>query len=81
MCLAVVHFLPTGTLLAYTDLDWQTGLTMQSGHMMMVSRVNMMVSRVNMMVSPQHQLILARAVILSLSQENTARLHLLEHSM
>ena len=74
MCLAVVHFLPTGSLLAYTDLDWQTGLTMQSGHMMMVSRVNMM-------VSPQHQLILARAVILSLSQENTARLHLLDHSM
>ena len=70
----MVHFLPTGTLLAYTDLDWQTGLTMQSGHMMMVSRVNMM-------VSPQHQLILARAVILSLSQENTARLHLLDHSM
>ena len=74
MCLAVVHFLPTGSLLAYTDLDWQTGLTMQSGHMMMVSRVNMM-------VSPQHQLILARAVIVSLSQENTARLHLLDHSM
>ena len=72
----MVHFLPTGSLLAYTDLDWQTGLTMQSGHMMMVSRVNMMVSP-----SPQHQLILARAVIVSLSQENTARLHLLDHSM
>ena len=28
MCLTVVQFLPTGHLLAYTDLDWQRGLNM-----------------------------------------------------
>merc|ERR1719483_303325 len=55
----------------------QTGARdLQPGHMGMVSRVDGDTTTL-----PLHQFTLARAVILSLDQENTARLYLLDHGM
>jgi len=96
VCLTVVQFLPTGHILGYTDMDWQKKLAMldqelqfsqsvtlqsgardlQAGHMVMVSRADLQLNTL-----PKHPFTLARAVVLSLSMEDTARLYLMDHGM
>lgn len=97
VCLTVVQFLPTGHILAYTDMDWQKGLVMldqelqfsqsvplQTGARDLQAGHMVMVSKADMQLStpPLHQFTLARAVVLSLStEEDTARLYLVDHGM
>jgi len=97
VCLTVVQFLPTGHLLAYTDLDWQKGLAMLEQELQFSQTVMLQpgardlqlghivtASRADMQLSfqPQHyQFTLARAVILSFSSENTVKLYLMDHGM
>jgi len=95
MCLTVVQFLPTGHLLAYTDLDWQRGLAMldqelqhsqtillQSGarDLQIGHMITVAKSDLQFSTMPLYQFTMARAIILTLS-EDTARLYLMDHGI
>jgi len=96
MCLTVVQFLPTGHLLAYTDLDWQRGLSMldqelqysqtiplQSGarDLQIGHMVTVAMSDMQLSTTPLYQFTLARAVITNISEESTVKLYLMDHGM
>jgi len=96
MCLTVVQFLPTGHLLAYTDLDWQRGLGMldqelqysqtiplQSGarDLQIGHMVTAAMSDMQLSTTPLYQFTLARAVITNISEEKTVKLYLMDHGM
>eukprot|EP00092_Neocalanus_flemingeri_P037749 GFUD01041097.1.p1 GENE.GFUD01041097.1~~GFUD01041097.1.p1 ORF type:complete len:1056 (+),score=428.40 GFUD01041097.1:696-3863(+) len=96
VCLTVVRFSPTGHVLAYTDMDWQARLDqldqelqvcqavshkagdrdLQPGHMVMAHRAAMKLS-----TTPLYQFNQARAIVLSLSPDDTVELYLMDHGI
>jgi len=93
LCLTAVQFLPSGHLLAYTDMDCQNRLVkldqelqfsqqgcardLQPGHMVMGA-----MSAMKLSTSPLYKFTMARAVVMSIShQEDSVDLYLIDHGI